>query len=370
MDLHALIQELIDIRMEVEHELQIAESASARAILVSLEESASKIGRAWSQSWIGDQAYLYYRDFETPPPDKEFDQLSGKLLRDQTSWVQYSDEEVLSRIYEGLDVSDIECATKIANKCAATFEEKKDDVISILELADHQEHSYINGIRVAIKNFKIPSANQIIKNLAPNSVMTRDIIALSKGSRTPPHISLFARVASIRQGIDTLSILEENVDKAVKHLRRAINGGTSILRNGKSIFIGHGRSNVWLQLEKFLKERLKQTVDEFNRVPTGGISNTERISEMLDNAVFAFLVLTAEDEQVDGKMQARMNVIHETGLFQGRLGFKKAIILLENGCDEFSNIEGLGQIRFPKDDLTAKSEEIRRVLEDRDIIPG
>jgi predicted nucleotide-binding protein len=43
-----------------------------------------------------------------------------------------------------------------------------------------------------------------------------------------------------------------------------------------------------------------------------------------------------------------MNVVHEAGLFQGRLGFERAIILLEEGCKSFSNIEGLGQIRFPK----------------------
>ena len=40
---------------------------------------------------------------------------------------------------------------------------------------------------------------------------------------------------------------------------------------------------------------------------------------MLDDAAFAFLILTAEDEKADGKMHARMNVVHEAGLFQGRL---------------------------------------------------
>jgi hypothetical protein len=35
---------------------------------------------------------------------------------------------------------------------------------------------------------------------------------------------------------------------------------------------------------------------------------------------------------------------HEVGLFQGRLGFEKAIVLLEDGCEEFSNIKGLVQM--------------------------
>ena len=75
--------------------------------------------------------------------------------------------------------------------------------------------------------------------------------------------------------------------------------------------------------------------------------------------------MTAEDEQLDGTNYARLNVIHEAGLFQGRLGFDKAIILLEDGCVQFSNIDGLGQIRFPKGQISAKFEEIRNVLEER-----
>ncbi len=58
-----------------------------------------------------------------------------------------------------------------------------------------------------------------------------------------------------------------------------------------------------------------------------------------------------------------MNVIHEVGLFQGRLGFRKAIVLLEEGCAEFSNIHGLGQIRFPRGNIGACFEQVRQVLE-------
>ena len=78
--------------------------------------------------------------------------------------------------------------------------------------------------------------------------------------------------------------------------------------------------------------------------------------------------MTAEDEQADGKIRARENVVHVVGLFQGRLGFTRAIVLLEEGCEEFSNIHGLGQIRFPKGNVSAKFEEIRAVLERENLI--
>jgi len=75
---------------------------------------------------------------------------------------------------------------------------------------------------------------------------------------------------------------------------------------------------------------------------------------MLESAAFAFLIMTREDEHADGSLHARLNVVHEAGLFQGRLGFKRAIILLEDGCEEFSNIYGLGQIRFPIGNISAQ----------------
>lgn len=108
--------------------------------------------------------------------------------------------------------------------------------------------------------------------------------------------------------------------------------------------------------------------DEFNRVPVAGVTNIARLLEMLDAAAIAFIILTAEDEQKDGKMQARMNVIHEVGLFQGRLGFSRAVVMLEEGCEEFSNIQGLGQIRFPRGRIDAAFEEVRRVLERENLV--
>ncbi len=43
-------------------------------------------------------------------------------------------------------------------------------------------------------------------------------------------------------------------------------------------------------------------------------------------------------------------------------------VLVEEGCEEFSNVQGLGQIRFPAGDISAKFEEIRKVLEREQLI--
>ena len=89
---------------------------------------------------------------------------------------------------------------------------------------------------------------------------------------------------------------------------------------------------------------------------------------MLEAAAIGFVIMTAEDETNEGAMRARMNVIHEVGLFQGRLGFTRGIVMLEDGCEEFSNIQGLGQIRFPKGRISAAFEDVRQVLEREGIL--
>lgn len=144
--------------------------------------------------------------------------------------------------------------------------------------------------------------------------------------------------------------------------------GRAMAKSGGKVFIGHGRSRIWRDLKDYLHDRLGLDWDEFNREPAAGLSTTERLQTMIDNASFAFIVMTAEDEAASGEMNPRMNVVHEAGLFQGALGFKKAIILLEEGCQEFSNVIGLGQIRFPRDNLAPKLDEIRQVLEREGIV--
>lgn len=141
-----------------------------------------------------------------------------------------------------------------------------------------------------------------------------------------------------------------------------------VTRSGGRVFIGHGRSRVWRDLKDYLHDRLGLEWEEFNRESAAGVSTSARLEEMMDGASFAFIVMTAEDQTADGSMNPRMNVVHEAGLFQGKLGFRKAIVLLEEGCEEFSNITGLGQIRFPAGNIDAARDQIRQVLEREGIV--
>jgi Predicted nucleotide-binding protein containing TIR-like domain len=128
------------------------------------------------------------------------------------------------------------------------------------------------------------------------------------------------------------------------------------------IFIGHGRASDWKSLATFLHEDLHCEVVEFNSDPTAGLFTGERILEMLERSRFAFLVMTAEDEQANGTFQARQNVIHEVGLCQGRLGFHRAIAVKEDMASTFSNMAGLTYIEFRRGALSEAFPEIARTL--------
>ncbi len=128
------------------------------------------------------------------------------------------------------------------------------------------------------------------------------------------------------------------------------------------IFIGHGRSKLWARLKMYLEDELGLATIAYESESRVGKSIVPILELMLDQATFAVLVLTAEDETVKGSRRARQNVIHEAGLFQGRLGFKSAVILRQEGLEDFTNVEGLQYIGFSEYQIEQTFYELQRVL--------
>jgi predicted nucleotide-binding protein len=113
------------------------------------------------------------------------------------------------------------------------------------------------------------------------------------------------------------------------------------------VFIGHGgASDQWRDLKDHLHDVHGYEVVAFETGSRAGHTIRDILVEMLEGSTFAILVMTAEDEQKDETMRARQNVVHEAGLFQGRLGFSKTVILLENGTTNFSNLDGIQYVPF------------------------
>ncbi len=339
-----------------------------------LLNAAMEIGKSASGSWIGYQSLVYYRGFQQPPASAHFSKEWGlDNLADMVGigtigdWVIFVAEDVFNAINKMSGVSSIDDCIIKSDEINKQIDDCIDKVFSISQYQQFPNDEYIAKTIKTISENKSISQSDFISYYRPKQLASRDARAIDGGCQTPPHMIIIASCMYVQRSKQRSQDVLSLVDKLSNHIRNRTHLGNMTNQIGKNIFIGHGRSHDWRELKDFLTERLNLSWDEFNRVPVAGKTNVSRLSEMLDQACFAFLVMTAEDETPDGKYNARLNVIHEAGLFQGRLGFDKAIILLENGCEEFSNVHGLGQIRFEKGKIGTIFEEIRRVLEKAEI---
>ena len=346
--------------------------------LEDLQAAAEEMSKSSSGSWIGYHANVYYENFLPPPPGAHFSKEWGiqprAFIQQGTTgnWVEYDPEDVKAEIYRRAGNPTLEPARTFHRDAIAALHTSQREIDSILEiLMDRSNSTFLSNLQGEAKGLSGGRDDHFIQTLAPRSKsFTRDSLAVSQGYWTPPHMALLSQVFAIGLTKDNIIRLAEIARQAETHMTRQRRQEQPESTTGTTVFLGHGHSQIWRELKEFLTERLSLEVDEFNRVSPAGIPTTERLETMLDTAGFALLIMTGEDEQNDGKLRARENVVHEAGLFQGRLGFKRAIILLEEGCQEFNNIIGLGQIRFPKGNIKATFEEIREVLEREEILSG
>jgi len=364
-----MIDELHNIHEQLLSFVDRANGSMEIKSLEKLETIANEVGKSWSGSWIGYQSLIYYKSFAPVPAGAHFSSEWGtyQSIRQGTTgeWIECQFNFVIDYIKTKADVTDLKQADELAKAGNELFDEKVNAMVSIFETyLQRRKDSFIESLSEKVKVMKIPMGSDWIETQRPHgTIMSRDSLAMSQGIRTPPHISILANILEIRSPIYACETLAKHAKTAGSHMERQEKQARKMERVGTNIFIGHGQSLLWKELKDFIQDRLQLPWDEFNRIPIAGVTNISRLLEMLDTAAIAFLVMTAEDEQADGNKRARMNVIHEAGLFQGRLGFTRAIILLEEGCEEFSNIHGLGQIRFPEGNIKAAFEEIRQVLE-------
>lgn len=362
-DISRIVEEMDDLNQE-------ARDIGLRKTLHDLYQAGSEVGQSFSKSWLGYHATVYYKDFCMPGVGAYFNSLRGLRnsgtigTRTSGDWVEYDPQEVVDEIYHRAGDPNIVPLLSFKQKADAKIRIAKRNLLSIIDIAMNRENSpFLVATKDELSQLSTLTESEVVNSWRPKPGPTYDLTATQQGMKTPPHFQIGSRVRAIESTANAIGTLREIGNQTQLHISRQDRYGHPANPPGGKIFVGHGHSQVWRELKEFLEDRLDLQVDEFNRIPIAGLSNKERLETMLDTSGFAFLVLTGEDEQTDGEMRARENVVHEVGLFQGRLSFEKAIVLLEQGCQEFSNIHGIGQIRFPKGDIGAASEKIRQVLE-------
>lgn len=314
---------------------EIAEKLPSKELEI-LEEAASEVGKAWSGSWLGYQSRVYYKNLNPAPAGAHFS-ISDGLYKSYSSdtrgdWVEYTSENLINCIQKKGRISDLQPFINNAKEVVEIFEDIQYDLLSLLTPAaiEYEKDTFIQDLMDKIKKEKIIYKHSYLQLLQPKgNFSSGDYNAIQSGIQTPPHFSVIADLLQIKGVYKSCATLGKHARRMASYLENQASEEDYSKRIGTRVFIGHGRSHVWKNLKDFIQDRLHLPWDEFNRIPVAGQTNIARLSTMLDNAAIAFIVMTAEDEQADQKLHARMNVIHEAGLFQGRLGFDKAILLLE-----------------------------------------
>src|SRR5258708_30105419 len=134
------MSELISELQSILEELQsIGENFNKPEIakpLDALEKTATEVGKAWGHSWLGYQSRVYYEGLEPPPPGANFSSEWGfqelYTMGTRGNWVQFPEDAIEREIRKRAGNPDTTKAKEVAEKSRTFFEQKRDDVVSIL----------------------------------------------------------------------------------------------------------------------------------------------------------------------------------------------------------------------------------------------
>jgi predicted nucleotide-binding protein len=371
-----LLGDLKDLQTRARRLCHECNTPQIKEAITGLLAVANELESAHSGSWLGYHALVYYRNLQSPPSGAYFDR--RWKLQDRYSsatsgdWLQYGYSDVYDLLRRTPTHPTFDELIDLSSSLAEELDDLREDLILVIEACRAgATDPYLDRLRDEAQKALMTSPQQFVRaSVPPPPPMTNDTTAVAGGTMVPPHANFKALLFSARSLFDSAADLEKIAGRIATYISRKREAASMLKTNqcGTRVFIGHGRSSAWLELKNYIQDRLGLQCDDFNRESTAGHTTVSRLSRMLDDACFAFLVLTAEDVQTDGRTHARLNVVHEAGLFQGRIGFEKAIIVLEDGCEEFSNIHGLGQIRFDKGKISGSFHEVHDTLRREGII--
>jgi len=314
------------------------------------------------------------QNFRKPAAGEEFNRSFGLMTRsdnvDAFGWQEMTYDQVQCALMREVD-KDYEKRLEQISSNARTAVGPAATTLSVLlsSLLDVEPSTTIESIIRVISQTPLHVTPQDIVNSvsADIRITTQDPRALNQGLQIPAHVSLQAWHLSQLSPFQSLESLDKQADDFIRYTKLLHGMASNSYPVGSTVFIGHGRSETWRVLDSYLGE-IGVPVEEFNSEPVAGLTALERLQEISKQVCFAFLVMTGDDGHANGTLHARPNVWHETGWFQCLLGLGHAIILLEDGCSEYTNTSSLQYIRFRKGAMSEQFGEIRRVLAREQII--
>ncbi|HEY8473617.1 MAG TPA: PfkB family carbohydrate kinase [Natronosporangium sp.] len=129
----------------------------------------------------------------------------------------------------------------------------------------------------------------------------------------------------------------------------------------RGVFIAHGADPQWRQVQQFLEDYGGLRVYTLSTEAHGADLGNQLRAHLADCG-FGVCVLTAETAGPGGLGYADQSVVHQAGLLQGRYGFRRVAILVEQGCEAFSNVAGLIRLDFPRGHIETTFWQLEQML--------
>lgn len=219
--------ELIQIANTLNEQANLGIDPETRRPLESLGKALEQAKKAFSGSWLGYHACVYYHDLKSPPPNAHFSSEWGLKNRasglgSKGSWEQYTQEEIKEIIYKNANNPNLDILNNIAKKSEELFEESKSDALSILSSElNTKNDDFLKTIKTEIENLEFIDRNAILQLMKPNNeIITRDAIAAGQGLMAPPHVKIEAELTELHNSTALLNELEAKSRRAAKHILR------------------------------------------------------------------------------------------------------------------------------------------------------
>jgi predicted nucleotide-binding protein len=146
---------------------------------------------------------------------------------------------------------------------------------------------------------------------------------------------------------------------------------TSRIPSTKNVFVIHGHDELnTRRLTELLQNHFKLNPIAMLTKPGMSRPLIEKFEDEAQSCSFAFGLFTPDDEIVNAAnryKQARPNVIYEVGWFIGRLGKHRVALLLKQGTNIHSDLDGVSRIPF-SDNVEDKFLDIQKELKAAKII--
>jgi predicted nucleotide-binding protein len=134
---------------------------------------------------------------------------------------------------------------------------------------------------------------------------------------------------------------------------------------GRNVFIIHGHDEMnSLRLQVLLRDHFGLNPVVMRKEPGMSRALLTKFEDVASFCSMAFALMTPDDQitnATDVYLQARPNVIFEAGWFVGRLGIHRVCLLLKEGTEVHSDIDGISRVVF-RDNVEEKVIDIQREL--------